>query len=580
MRQIFRPLVLFTVLFLSSISLVFAAIPDAGTIISEQHQPASKLPATFSEAETQPIEERVEKPISSDQEVKIILEKVVFSGIGEDVTSFELDPFVQEIIGREVSFAELKGAVEKITMYLKETKGFLLGRAYLPPQELTSKTLEIGIVTGQIEGAARVEVLSPSRIRPQILEGIAKRGMAQGRPVNMKKLERTLLLMNDLPGISAKGFLEKGESPGKARLLIQAEERALFSGSASGDNYGDRYTGEWHGGLQGGIHDPFKLGDDLNVGYTGSEHMNQGVMGYSLPVPFTDLLWNISYSALDYKLGKELEDLKVKGTAQTFATDLKYPLLRSRKASMWTGAGFEYLMLKDEANGVDTADRKLPVGNVSISGNFFDQWFGGGLSSFNFCVKSGELDLSGLEAAQEQDALGPRKEGSFLRMTYSAARLQRVTQGISLFGTVRGQMSDGNLDSSQKFILGGPMGVRAYPVGEASGDQGHAFTFETRYDVPLNFFFGSIQVVGFADCGYVELNNKTWEGAVTNAENRNSYWLSGAGAGINLTLSNLYSVRFAYATRIGDNPGRNESGMDSDNKDDKQRFWLQAVMWM
>ena len=30
-----------------------------------------------------------------------------------------------------------------------------------------------------------------------------------------------------------------------------------------------------------------------------------------------------------------------------------------------------------------------------------------------------------------------------------------------------------NLDSSEDFLLGGPYGVRAYPLGEAPGDRGY-----------------------------------------------------------------------------------------------------------
>ncbi len=573
-------LCLSAVLFLNHLSFVYAAPPDAGTLVSQQQQMESKLPDTFSDEEEKHSENTLKKPDPSEKGIKITLEKVRFSGTGEDISVSELEPLAEGITGREVSFSELQGVVEKITGYLRKKKGFMLGRAYLPPQDLSSKILEIGIVTGRIEGNARVEIKNPYRINASILEGIAKRAMPEGSPVNMKKMERSLLLMNDLAGLSARGFLQKGEEPGATQLMIQAEEGPLFAGSVSADNYGDRYTGQWRGGLQGEVRDPFGFADSLSLGYTGAKDMNQGRFGYSLPVPYTDLCWDLSYSALEYKIGKELEDLKVRGTAQTFATGVRYPLLRSRKASLWTQVGFEYLMLKDEANDSDTADRKLPVGNVTVSGNFFDQGFGGGLSSFNVCVKSGALDLSGLEGAEERDALGPRKDGSFIRMTYSAARLQRVTQEISLFGTLRGQFSDGNLDSSQKFILGGPTGVRAYPVGEASGDQGHAFSFETRYDLPLKFSFGVFQAVAFADLGWVELNKDIWQGAVTNAEDKNDYWLYGAGLGINLTLSDVYSVRLAYARRIDDNPGRNLSGMDSDNREDQDRFWLQAVMWM
>ncbi len=51
------------------------------------------------------------------------------------------------------------------------------------------------------------------------------------------------------------------------------------------------------------------------------------------------------------------------------------------------------------------------------------------------------------------------------------------TRRMALF---KAQLSSGNLDSSSKFSLGGPAGVRAYPVGEGSGDQGLQLSLEAR----------------------------------------------------------------------------------------------------
>jgi hypothetical protein len=66
---------------------------------------------------------------------------------------------------------------------------------------------------------------------------------------------------------------------------------------------------------------------------------------------------------------------------------------------------------------------------------------------------------------------------------------------------VSGQTASKNLDSSEKFSLGGINGVRAYPQGEASGDEGYRGTVELRHNVMPN-----VQATVFYDWGKVTIN--------------------------------------------------------------------------
>ena len=97
--------------------------------------------------------------------------------------------------------------------------------------------------------------------------------------------------------------------------------------------------------------------------------------------------------------------------------------------------------------------------------------------------------------------------------------------------------------------------------------------------MPFSPSWAFTQLIGFIDAGYVTLHKNTWTGSVTNASDQNSYWLSGAGVGINVGKPGLYSIRASYAHKINDNPGRNISGYDADNLNDQGRFWLQATVW-
>ncbi len=148
-----------------------------------------------------------------------------------------------------------------------------------------------------------------------------------------------------------------------------------------------------------------------------------------------------------------------------------------------------------------------------------------------------------------------------------------------MFGSVRGQFAGGNLDSSQKFILGGPTGIRAYPVGEAPGDEGHAVTVEARYDLPDMPERVLVQVLAFYDMGRVTLHKNPWPNSVNTITGKNRYRLSGAGAGLNVSVPGRLSVRVAYAHRLGSNDGRTVAGSNSDNRSDSGRFWVRGIVW-
>jgi len=231
---------LFVILSLFIFCATAFAQPDAGTLLQEQRQLTPSLPDRL------PTEEKREivKPPLADTGIKVLVKGFRFTGHYETMTTEgELQSLVSGSVGKELRFAELQQLAAQVTNYLREKKGFLLARAYLPKQDITEGIIEIAIMDGRIDGNVRINLKEPSRIRPGLLQGMADRAVPGNAPVRMEQVERTVLLMNDLPGINAQASLEPGSAPGTTRLVINAAEGRLFHGVLSADNYGDRYTG-------------------------------------------------------------------------------------------------------------------------------------------------------------------------------------------------------------------------------------------------------------------------------------------------------------------------------------------------
>ena len=77
-----------------------------------------------------------------------------------------------------------------------------------------------------------------------------------------------------------------------------------------------------------------------------------------------------------------------------------------------------------------------------------------------------------------------RSNGHYDKLSVQAMRLQGVTHTLSLYAAISVQFASKNLDISEKMSLGGSTGVRAYPSGEANGDQGYVLNLELRQRLP------------------------------------------------------------------------------------------------
>src|SRR5205085_4169849 len=114
-------------------------------------------------------------------------------------------------------------------------------------------------------------------------------------------------------------------------------------------------------------------------------------------------------------------------------------------------------------------------------GNHRDGFGGaGGLSTGAVTLSTGNIDIR-TPAALAADAATAHSNGSFQKLGFSAARLQGVTNRLSLYAGINGQFAGKNLDISEKIGLGGMYGVRAYPQGEGYGDEGYIVNLEARY---------------------------------------------------------------------------------------------------
>jgi len=548
--------------FLFAASLQARVIPDAGSILRDQqlrqNPQVQQLPSS---------EETKDQTPESGRGVQVMVKSFVFSGYEGLVTEGELQSITASYVGKKISYSELQSIVEKVTAFLKN-KGWFLAKAYLPKQDVTSGIIEIAVHQGKSDGSLSIKKDKSVRIRTKFLQHIGALAIQRGQPLNEQKLERSVLLMNDLPGIDARASLAPGKIPNSSGVEISVTEGSLFSGSVWADNQGNYYTGAWRGNTMLSINDPLRYGDQMTLLLTEASGLTQGRVGYSFPLNRNGFRGNLAYTGMRYTLGGELAGENYKGRSNNIDAGFSYAMLRSRTSNLTTSISYGYKALVDTwKSDVPLRDKQLSSATFTLSGDRNDHFYGGGYISGNIGLTTGALHESVANT-----------ENNYTRLNYGATRVQRLAERINIDVSLSAQRAMNNLDSSEKFSLGGPNGIRAYPVGEGAGDEGQLISTNLRYNMPAAAALGAFQISCFFDAGRVRLQKN--EGVSPNtATNLNNYWIQGAGLGFNYSYLAKFALRGSWAHVIGDNPGRSSAGNNADGHNDKSRFWMQATAY-
>jgi hemolysin activation/secretion protein len=549
-----------------------AVPPDAGSLLNQQQQQDRPLKRVEKEA---PLVQTPLAETRSDAGFRARIDRVRFTGAEGLVDDAVLQAVVADAIGKSLTHAQLQALAQRVSAAL-QVRGYLLARAYLPRQDLSDRVLEIAIMPGRLQSSAgRVQVLSGDKALRTRMAAIADAALPPG-PVRNDQLERALLLINDVPGVSARATLEKGDEPGTSRLLIGVDSKPAWTGGVTVDNFNNRYTGAWRTSAWTAVNRPFDREDLLGASVSHSSGSDVLGLNYALGLNPSGLRANFAASWMRYDIGGEFKPLDLTGSAGTISAGLSYPLLRTRQHNLWFSVDAEHKGLVDKALGQTLRERKLDKLTTMFSGSLWDSWWGGGYTGLSTGWVVGHVDLDN-DADHLADALSARTRGGFSKWVWRIERNQSLggLRDWGLYLGANGQVGSKNLDSSEKFLLGGPSGVRGHAVGEASGDSGWLASAELRRDFAVGKGLHA-QALLFVDRGHVRQHIDPWPGSVM-PWTGNSYGLSSVGVGLNVQ-GERWTFRSAWAHRLGDNPGRSAAGLNADGQRDNHYLWLQASL--
>lgn len=528
--------------------------PDAGVLqqqIERERKPALP-PSAIPIRPTEPTE------LKSTARIKVTVTAFRFAG-NTLLSSDALTPVVAEYLNRPLDFSELQQAAAAIaTAYRKA--GWIV-RTYLPKQDVSEGVVIIQVVEA-VFGGAQLEGTPPLRVEAARLLVALAAAQPMGAPINANKLDRSLLLLDDLPGVMVSGSLKKGQGENETDLVLRTIDEPFINGEVGIDNTGSRATGAGRATGALYLNSPLGFGDQAIANVIHSRGNDYGRLAYSIPLGNDGWRTGVNVSHLQYDLvASDFKGLDANGSSTSYGLDANYPLIRSRLQNLYLGLNYAHKRFDNEANQATTSNYDINNVSISLNGNQYDKLGGGGANAAGLALSHGSVELGSLDLAEDAGL-----EGGFSKLNYYLSRQQLISDRISAFAGITGQAANEDLDSAEKFYLGGAYGVRAYPANEGGGVEGQLVNLELRGRLPLNLI-----LTGFYDWGHVRINQDN-----TSNTSPNSYNLKGAGMALAWRAKEGLKLQATWARRIGDNPNPTATGADQDGSLDKNRWWLTA----
>ncbi|MCX5736769.1 MAG: hypothetical protein NTW68_21055, partial [candidate division NC10 bacterium] len=252
------------------------------------------------------------------------------------VPATTLESLVRSEEGQELTLEQLRAAAARITDYYA-ARGYILARAYLPPQDVREGVIEIAILEGKI---GDIEVTGNERYKSDVILRALTR-VRDGKVVEESRLETAINDLNEYPGLNVRASLKPGAERGTTDILMTAQERLPLSGMADVDNYGSRFTGFWRYGFELGYGNLTGFGDKVTVRgiKSDSNGLSFGRAGFLIPIGNYETKLAANYVYSDSGVGAEFAPLNAGGNLQSGALELIQPVLKTAGVNLQVSGG-------------------------------------------------------------------------------------------------------------------------------------------------------------------------------------------------------------------------------------------------
>jgi hemolysin activation/secretion protein len=421
-------------------------------------------------------------------------------------TAQDLRPLYREYLYKSIDINDLIIILNRINHKYSKA-GYVLSKAVLPVQKVTNGIVRIRIIEGKI---------CKVYIKGKVDEAARKRLISYGNkirksfPVRMKVMERYLLLINDLPGLTVRSVLSPDSKVVGGIDLTFIVKQQIVTASISYDDFGTRYLGPYRVMAEIAANSFLGKVDKLGartLDSTANRSLRFGQVYYTLPIFDEGTELNFTVMKTQTHPWANLRPVKLRGISYQYRASIIHPFLRSRTKNFDISLMADWLDsdLYTEAVQPRAVIYKDNIRSLRLKGSFdgVDK-----LDGFNYAMLEVSKGLPGFGASpcKQTGALTSRYGGrsNYTKFSGEVFRLQKINNYLSVLIGGTGQYSWNPLLSAEEFGFGGRAYGRGYDPADLIGDSGIAGKFEIRLNTVLGFKkLHKIQYYTFCDSGKV-----------------------------------------------------------------------------
>jgi len=245
---------------------------------------------------------------------------------------------VARYIGQRVTTADLDDIRRQLTL-LYVNHGYINSGVLIPDQNVANGIVTFRAVEGRVTG---MDISGTQHFNPGYFMDRLSRGLSN--PFNVADLEREQKILLQDPLISRLN-IDVRPSPvlGEARAHVDVQETSPYSVVAQIANSQSPTVGEVRGQLQGTVANLWGVGDILSAQYGRTQGINDGSIGYSLPLASDDTRLNLRYDINGtLVVTPALSPIHITSTYNSLAVGLSRPFYRTPEQNLTFGTGLEW----------------------------------------------------------------------------------------------------------------------------------------------------------------------------------------------------------------------------------------------
>ena len=404
----------------------------------------------------------------------------------EVLSAEDIQPIVDEYIGRDVSLDTLNELVNRITE-LYTARGYMTCRASLPPQRIHDGVVRIGLFEGR---TGAVSVHGNKHTRASYITRSFP--MSGGAIDNTRRLTEHLQWFNGVNDVQLRMGMKAGTAEGTTDYDIYVFEPRNQRLTVGADHNGYESSGRWREYVSYSNRSLTNQRDAFRLYYQRSKGTDAWGAGYTLPLGHRGIKLDFDYSRNDTEtIAGQMKRFGVESDSYSAGVTLRVPFKVDRTSRYEAGFQFQHQESTTDFGTKTAARLKWVDDNVNRYAPY--------VSFTHYGDHSVMYHKHAARFIRRRDLTG--STGDAVNYELNGFLQRRWSKGQTLSTSFDAQLSSRQgLGSSDRFFIGGANSVRGYEESYLGGEEG--FTANLEYGLPLDSG-RHIRLLTFVDYGRV-----------------------------------------------------------------------------